>query len=70
MRRKLLVLALLIAGCVVGLSGRPSTARSFPLCNSGYCATNPNKVCTCPAGTLRAGLPAPCGTWTADCNDL
>jgi hypothetical protein len=70
MIRKLAILAVLMGTCVLCPAGRPSAARSFPLCNSGYCANNPNKVCTCPSGTVRAGLPAPCGTWTADCNDL
>jgi hypothetical protein len=59
--------------CVQPLSAAGTGAvapLTFPLCNSGYCATHQSDVCTCPSGTIRAGLPAPCDTWHADCNDL
>jgi len=71
MKRTLLVLAVLVAICALGVADRPSAvALTFPLCNSGYCPSHQNDVCTCPPGTVRAGQPAPCDTWRPDCNAL
>jgi hypothetical protein len=69
MKRKLFVLAVLLGICALNNS-QSASSLNFPLCNSGYCATHQTKVCTCPSGTLNAGHPDPCDTWTADCNFL
>lgn len=47
-----------------------SPALTWPLCGAAYCHDHQQNVCTCPAGTVRAGQPAPCDTWYPDCRAL
>jgi hypothetical protein len=69
MKRKLFILAALVGVCALSNTEKASSL-TFPLCNSGYCATHQTKLCTCPPGTPDNGHPVPCDTWTADCNFL
>lgn len=63
MRRKLLVLAVLVGGCILGFD-RPVTA----IVTCGYAACNGSSgLCRCPPGTPAAGLITACPAWVGDC---
>lgn len=65
MRRKLMMLAILLAGA--GALGLEKPASAFIYCGWQACAGGSTAPCVCPPNTPAYGMTTECPYWRADC---